>query len=149
VDVEPVKITPTWRNFKAGKEVVAKRLDKWRLTQGNSLWVRIMNSKYIPNMSIVEWFRISSKSSKGSIVWKILVQAFSMVGGWSVWKILVQAFSMVGGWSVWKVENVKSIRLAEGPWVGFGQNYILSGPMLQKLMDQNIFSLNEARAVDP
>jgi hypothetical protein len=39
-----------------------------RLTQVNTLWTLVMNSKYFANLSIVEWFRRSVKSSKGSIV---------------------------------------------------------------------------------
>jgi hypothetical protein len=28
----------------------------WRLSQGNSLWTRVMTSKYLPNLNIAEWF---------------------------------------------------------------------------------------------
>jgi hypothetical protein len=46
-----------------------------------------MWSKYFPNLSFIEWFRLPNKSSTGSIVWKDLVEAFPLVGEWVVWKI--------------------------------------------------------------
>jgi hypothetical protein len=42
----------------------------WCLTQSNSLWIRVICSKYFLSLSIDEWFRTSVKSSKGSIAWK-------------------------------------------------------------------------------
>jgi hypothetical protein len=33
VDMEPIKLSPTWRNFITGKEVVAKRLDKFLVSE--------------------------------------------------------------------------------------------------------------------
>jgi hypothetical protein len=66
------KILPFARSL-AGRNV-------WRLTQGSSLWTRVMNSKYFPNQSIVEWFQNIVKSPKGLIVWKSLVEAFPLVG---------------------------------------------------------------------
>jgi hypothetical protein len=45
-----------------------------------------MNSKYFPNITIVDWFIVPSKLSKVIIVSKALVGAFNMVGGWMVWK---------------------------------------------------------------
>jgi hypothetical protein len=59
----------------------------WHLTLGNTLWVRVMNSKYFPTFFISEWFREPLKSPKESIVWKALVQAFPLVGNWTVWRI--------------------------------------------------------------
>jgi hypothetical protein len=86
-----------------------------------------MNSKYFPNMSIVDWFKIPSKSSKGSIVWNALVESFKMVGVWTVWK----------------VGNGRSIRLGEDPRLGSRQNYIILGLLLQKLRVLNIFNLKK------
>jgi hypothetical protein len=76
----------------------------WRLSQGNSLWSRVLHSKYFANLSIVEWFHFPVKSSKGSIMWKALVEAFPLVGKWTVWKI----------------GNGRNVRLGEDPWLGAG-----------------------------
>jgi len=78
----------------------------WRLTLGNSLWVRVMNSKYFPNLFVSEWFREPTKSSKGSIVWKALVDDFPLVGNWIVWRI----------------GNRTKVRLGEDLWLGVGNN---------------------------
>jgi hypothetical protein len=59
----------------------------WRLTQGNSLWIRIMNSKYFPLKTVAEWFKSPLKSSKGSNVWKALTEELTLVGDWMVWNI--------------------------------------------------------------
>jgi hypothetical protein len=99
----------------------------WRLTLGNTLWVRVLNSKYFPNLSISEWFREPMKSSKGSIVWKALVEAFPLVGKWMVWCI----------------GNGEKVRLGEDPWLGAGNNYKLSPPLLQFLKDKNLRFLSD------
>jgi hypothetical protein len=71
----------------------------WRMTQGSSLWCRVMQSKYFPSKSIEEWIKEPRKSTKESIVWKALVRAFPMVG-----KCLA-----------WKIGNGRSVRLGEDP----------------------------------
>jgi hypothetical protein len=84
----------------------------WRMTQGRSMWTRVMNSKYFPNLSVVDWFQTPVKSSKGSIVWKDLVEYFPLVGNWTVWQI----------------GNGRNVRLGEDPWLGVGDNFRLSPP---------------------
>jgi hypothetical protein len=61
--------------------------DLWRLLVGNSLWIKVMRSKYFPNHTVIEWLKQPNKSSKGSIVWKAPVEAIPLVGEWVVWKI--------------------------------------------------------------
>jgi len=56
----------------------------WRLTQGNSMWKRVLISKYFANQTIEDWFHTPSKSSKGSIVWKAIVEAFPLIGNWTI-----------------------------------------------------------------
>jgi hypothetical protein len=85
-----------------------------------------MNSKYFPSLSISDWFREPLKSTKGSIVWKALVQAFPLVGKWTVWHI----------------KNGEKVRLGEDPWLGDGNNYKLSQPLLQFLKGKKL-SLSE------
>jgi len=78
----------------------------WHLSIGNTVWTKVMISEYLPNLSVIEWFRQLNKSSKGSIVWKALVEAFPLVGEWVVWKI----------------GDGKNARVGEDPWLGVGNN---------------------------
>jgi hypothetical protein len=64
--------------FPFAKALVGRNL--WRLTQGNSLWTHVMNSKYFANLTIEEWFCVPLKSSRVSIVLKELVEAFPLEG---------------------------------------------------------------------
>jgi hypothetical protein len=74
----------------------------WWLSIGNSLWIKVMWSKYFPNLYVIKWFRKPNNSSKGSIVWKALVEAFPLVGDCVVWKI----------------GDRKKFRVGEYPWLG-------------------------------
>jgi hypothetical protein len=86
-----------------------------------------MRSKYIPNLFVIEWFKQPIKSSKGSIVWKDLVEAFPLVGDWVVWKI----------------GDEKKFRVGEDPWLGPGKNFRLSPPLILSLRNKNIHSLHD------
>jgi hypothetical protein len=114
------------KNLRLFSRALAGR-NLWCLTLGNTLWVRVMNSKYFPTLSISDWFREPLKSPKGSIVWKALVQAFPLVGNWTV--------CCIG--------NGEKVRLGEDPWLGAGNNYKLSQPLLLFLKDKNIRFLSD------
>jgi hypothetical protein len=86
-----------------------------------------MWSKYFPNLSVIEWFRQPKKSSKGSIVWKDMVEAFPLVGDWVVWKI----------------GDKKKVRVGEDPWLGAGNYFRLSLPLILSLRNKNIDSLHD------
>jgi hypothetical protein len=105
----------------------------WRLTTGDSLWTRVISSKYFPNQSIHEWFRAPFKSNKGSIVWKALVKAFPLVGLWTAWK----------------VGNGRSIRIGKDPWLGVGDNFTLSPRLIQALAVHEIFFLKDTKTGFP
>ena len=67
------------------------------------------------------------KSSKGSIVWKSLVEAFPLVSNWTVWH----------------VGNREKVRLGEDPWLGAGNNCKLSPPLLLFLKNKNLRFLSD------
>lgn len=92
-----------------------------------------MNSKYFANLSIAKWLQTPIKSSKGSIVWKALVEAFTLVGSWIAWKI----------------GNGRSVSLGEDPWLGASNNYKLSDPLIKFLWNQNILHLHDVQVGDP
>lgn len=99
-----------------------------RLTERNSLLVRVMQSKYFANLTIAKWFRTSVKSVQGSIVWKALVLAFPMVSRWTTWRI----------------GNGQSVCIGEDPWLEAGNNFRLYVPLIHKLKDLNISTLYDA-----
>jgi hypothetical protein len=104
------------------------------MIKGNSLWTRVMNSKYFPNLSIEEWFRSPIKSSKGSILWKALVEAFPLVGTWTIWQ----------------KGNISKVRLGEDPWLGAGDNFTLSlPPPFGFLRENNLLSLKDVSIGSP
>jgi len=92
-----------------------------------------MCSKYLDNLSIVEWFRQPVKSSKGSIVWK----------PW--WKL----FPLVGKRTIWKIWSGRSVRVGEHPWLGARNNFSLSAPLVQNLQELNILLLRDVCIVTP
>jgi mannosylglycoprotein endo-beta-mannosidase len=91
----------------------------WHLTQRNSLWEHVTCSKYMSYLSIVNWFKYPAKFSKGSLVWKVLVENFPLVGDFVVWKI----------------GDERQVRLREDPWLGAGNLFRLSKPLLLHLRE--------------
>jgi hypothetical protein len=102
----------------------------WILRKGNSLWDIVMQSKYFSSFSIEEWFRQQRKSSMGFIVWKSFVFSFPLVGYWNAWKI----------------GNCRRVFLREYPWLGVGNNFCLSDPLIQSIRVKNIFMLSHTKA---
>jgi hypothetical protein len=64
-----------------------------------------MKTKYCQGLTFKEWYEQPIKSTKGSIVWKAILNAFPLVGSWMMWKI-------GNGWKV---------RVGEDPWMGGGK----------------------------
>ena len=64
------------------KALAAKSL--WRLIKNtDSLWGKVVCSKYLTNMEIIEWIRSPNKNYKnGSVGWKAMVLAFPLIGTW-------------------------------------------------------------------
>jgi hypothetical protein len=99
----------------------------WRMTQGNSLWTRVMNSKYFPNLSVVEWFRIT-----GQVLQRL--HSMESLGG---------SFPTGRNWTVWQIGNGRKVRLGEDPWLGVGDNYRLPPPpplSINFLRENNLLS---------
>ena len=69
------------------KALAAKTM--WRCIQNpESLWGRVIISKYYPGNNITEWMRSPEKTHKnGSIGWKAMTLAYPLIGKWIAWKI--------------------------------------------------------------
>ena len=92
-----------------------------------------MCSKYFSSLSIDEWFHISIKSSKGSIAWKVLVEAFPLVAPWTVWR----------------VGNGCHIRVGLDPLLGTRNWFRLSEPLLNHMCEANISFLSDVCVGEP
>ena len=102
----------------------------WHLIKNpESLWGKVLISKYFPNGSIQDWIRKRDKSFKnGSIGWKALVLAFPQVVNWLAW--------LIG--------NGREVRVGEDPWSGARERYKLSEALVTKLRSLGIYTLNQA-----
>ena len=100
----------------------------------DSLWGKVLSSKYFPDGSIQEWIRKRDKTFKiGSIGWKSLVLAFPQVGNWLGW--------LVG--------NGREIRVGEDTWSRAGGRFKLSENLITKLRSSGIRTLNQAYVTTP
>ena len=73
-------------------ELFCKSLEEkivWRFFQiSESLWGRVILSKYCSRSILIDWIRNPDKTFKnGSIGWKTMILAYPLVGNWIAWKI--------------------------------------------------------------
>eukprot|EP01018_Ginkgo_biloba_P023075 Gb_32325 [translate_table: standard] len=69
-----------------GKALAAKFV--WRLISSEGLWCQVLSHKYIAPDTVEYWIRTPSQNINGtSIVWKVVVLAFPLVGRWLVWRV--------------------------------------------------------------
>jgi hypothetical protein len=55
---------------------------------------------------------------------------------------LIEAFPLVGEWVVWKIGDEKKVRVGEDPWLGAGNSFRLSMPLILSLRNKNIIYLH-------
>ena len=102
----------------------------WRIIKNpESLWGKVLISKYCRNGSIQDWIRKREKSFKNEPIG---------------WKALVLAFPQVGNWLAWLVGNGKEVRVGEYMWSRAGESFKLSEGLVLKLRSLGIFTLNQA-----
>ena len=107
----------------------------WRLVQNtNTLWGRVLCSKYFPDTTLLEWFRSPNKSFRnGSIGWKAMILSFRLIRNWTTWKI----------------GNERSVRLGEDPWAGVGEDYKLPVSVITQLREKICFKLVDVQVHQP
>jgi hypothetical protein len=71
----------------------------------------VLIAKYITGKTIEEWFRCPRK-----------IVPTSSIG----WKVMVDAFPLLGSWEAWRIGNGRSVRVGEDPWEGYDNNHRLS-----------------------
>eukprot|EP01018_Ginkgo_biloba_P034237 Gb_24170 [translate_table: standard] len=104
----------------------------WRLISVNGLWSKVMIQKYIEQDSMEDWIRRPTKTHNNASI---------------IWKVVVLAFPLVGTWLVWTVGRGNRVRLEEDPWAGCGGFHRLSEGLLQGLQERGLFNL--CQVVDP
>ena len=65
----------------------------------------------------------------------------------NIWKVIVQPFPLVGNWMAWNVGNGVKVRIGADPWVGSGEERILSEELVVTLQNKGIHYL--AQTADP
>jgi hypothetical protein len=82
----------------------------WRLISDTSLWTLVIAQKYISPNSIEDWIRSPLKAStNGSIIWKVMISSFPVVGDNLAWK----------------VGKGNQLRIGTDPWPRSGNSHIL------------------------
>jgi hypothetical protein len=60
----------------------------WIIIEGKGLWSRVVTHKYIESLSLDDWIISPTKSyNNSSIIWKVVVLAFPLIGNWPIWKV--------------------------------------------------------------
>jgi len=95
-----------------------------------SLWRQEILHKYIEPLSMEDRIRQAVKPILSNI-----------------WKAIVQPFPLVGNWMAWNVGNGVKVRIGADPWVGSGEEHILSEELVVTLQNKGIHYL--AQTVDP
>jgi hypothetical protein len=54
---------------------------------------------------------------------------------------MLKAAPLVGKWTAWAVGKGNKLRLGEDPWIGVSGNYTLSAPLLARLHDMGVHTL--------
>jgi hypothetical protein len=92
-----------------GRDLPAK--SPWNYIFDKGLWGILMHSKYLKNLSMVDWIQ-----SKFKII----------VGISNVWNGLVGSFSILGKWLDCNIGDGKHAKFGCDPWIGGGDKCLLS-----------------------
>jgi len=76
----------------------------------SSLWNQVIYHKYIHPDSIEGWVINPAKSFKGGSI---------------IWKVVVSSFLVIGEKLIWDIGNGRKLRIGEDPWVGCVHQHLL------------------------
>jgi hypothetical protein len=110
--------------FLFSKALVAKNV--WRLIQGSGLWAQVIKDKYISPESIEEWVRKPIRHSHNASI---------------IWKVVVMAFPLIGNWLVWKIGRGNKVQIGLDPWIGSNDAYRLPHHLVMDLKSQGYHTL--------
>ena len=80
----------------------------------------------------MDWIRSPCKPSKGSILWRDVVEYFPLTGDTISWKI----------------GNGKNVQVGVNPWVGADNAFRMADPII-RLLNLNVHSISDAVASFP
>ena len=87
-----------------------------------------MYHKYIAPLTLIEWIRLADKSRTNCSV---------------VWKVVVKHFDLVGSGLVWRIGNGRRVRLGIDPWVGCGRDRVLPEEMRLHLVTRGCLFITD------
>jgi len=91
------------------------------------LWRRILQEKYFPWETIIEWIINSNKAThNGSTIWKSLLNSFPIIGNWLIWKVGIGSKVFIG----------------RDPWIGSSNQHLLLENIILVLNHQGFYYLN-------
>eukprot|EP00253_Pinus_taeda_P025786 PITA_25786 len=104
----------------------------WRLISTENLWTRVVRRKYIDPVPLEDWIRSQEKRKKNVSV---------------VWKAMVEAFSVIEQGLAWKIGDGRHCMIGRDPWVGCNEAYALSPGLLRHLDHKGIYTLNQVEKI--
>jgi hypothetical protein len=105
----------------------------WRLLDGNGLWIKVIQHKYIKPESVEEWVRNPVKKWKNASI---------------IWKAMVIVFPLIVKNLIWKVGKGSKVQIGLDPWVGSGESFRLSEALIDKLHIIGFFVLSQVANLD-
>jgi hypothetical protein len=105
----------------------------WRGLFESNLWSTVLRKKYLKGMDLTSWLRKDVHPTKNTSI---------------IWKNLILSLPIIKRWLAWEIGTGQRTLLGRDPFIGCGDNYQLSTPLLHALNSQNIFMLSQAKATD-
>ena len=94
------------------------------MIKSTSLRTRVIKQKYLPNESIEEWIRSPRKTHTGVSV---------------IWKAVVMSFLVIETNLAWNIDNGRSLRIGEDPWIGCDNRHLLLNRMVAALQEMGSY----------
>jgi len=99
----------------------------WQLLNNNSLWTKVIVSKYIHPASVQDWIRQDTKRNNISIIWKVVINTKELIHSGLIWRI----------------RSRTRIQIGIDPWVGRGNTHTLTEGLIGHLQANGIVHINQ------
>ena len=102
----------------------------WRGLTMDGIWQKILKDKYLPSLSVSNWFRLENSCFEVSS---------------SIWKNLQKSKPLLDHWLCWEVGIETSIQVGRDLLMGLGRCSILSPSLQSALKHRGILFLFQVR----